>query len=598
MATIAQVCTDWDIDQDICKEYENRYSINMLYEWQLECIYNTNVMLGADLVYCAPTGGGKTLISELAIIKTCTSRKKLALYVLPYVSLVLEKEKYLKGLFSTYNKMRLAHARIRVHALHGANGTHHIRSLLKKNILICTYEKAAHIVNMMIMYGIKRDAIGCCVVDEFHHIGSKFNGPTLEGLLCKLRYFTKTTNLGEIKKDLPLLQSLPGLPKDGLQIIGLSATIGNVDALANWLHAQLFITHHRPISLSQFIVSRGIPFNISNGAKLESLIPAANGLGKCIDELVWEEEVLLALCARALAAGKQMLIFCPTKVKCSQTCIFLAHQLTSSILQTHAQASLIRQDWIARLWALDEGSLNLLPPYKNAIRQGVAFHHAGLSESERGSVEDAFKSGVLRIIVCTTTLAAGVNLPANIVVIRGLRFGKEIVSAGQYRQMCGRAGRPGYGGGHAEAYLLIKQSEWQDAIDLATLPLPDVLSVLDHNRIGSGSATTLTHLIMEVFSLNLLRNIASVLDFLHSTLLHFQATASEKKKLELAAVACVNYLLEIGALEASENEDRLQHGKQQNSEIIPSRTLEPTRFGRSIVQGGFSIDDAGKVSLL
>jgi len=596
MTTIAQVLTDWGIDQDICIEYENRYSIRTIYDWQRDCIYETNVLDGADLVYCAPTGGGKTLISELAIIKTCTSRKKLAIYVLPYVSLVLEKEKYLKGLLSTYNKMRSGHARIQVKALHGANGTHHIRSLMKKNILICTYEKAAHIVNMMIMARIEKDAIGCCVVDEFHHIGSKFNGPTLESLLCKLRYFTGTTHLDERR-----INSSSG----SLQIIGLSATIGNVEALANWLQANLFITHHRPICLSQFIVSRGIPFNILNPeVGLESLIPAISATSentpiKGLDESQWEEEALLALCFKALSAGNQMLIFCPTKMKCSQTCIFLAERLTYLNLHKHTQFMHLRQEWIAQLRTLDEGSLNLLSSFKNSIQQGVAFHHAGLSENERGSVEDAFKSGVLRILACTTTLAAGVNLPANIVVIRGLRIGKEIVSSGQYQQMCGRAGRPGYGGGRAaEAYLLIKQNEWQDALDLATLPLPDVRSVLDQNRIGTGTTTTLTHLVIEVFSLGLVNSIMSVLNFLHLTLLYSQATVRERKDIELATLACINYLIEIGALQASENEHRMQQRVRQKETSIPSHKLEPTRFGKAIVQGGFAIEDAGKLLTL
>jgi len=79
---------------------------------------------------------------------------------------------------------------------------------------------------------------------------------------------------------------------------------------------------------------------------------------------------------------------------------------------------------------------------------GVAFHHAGLVNKQRIAVEDAFKEGLIKVIVATPTLAAGVNLPARTVVIRDVkRYGLEgmhYIPVLEYKQQVGRAGRPKY----------------------------------------------------------------------------------------------------------------------------------------------------------
>jgi replicative superfamily II helicase len=74
---------------------------------------------------------------------------------------------------------------------------------------------------------------------------------------------------------------------------------------------------------------------------------------------------------------------------------------------------------------------------------GVAFHHAGLTSQERAVVEQGFSSGALLVLTATSTLAAGVNLPARRVILRTLRQGVSDVSRAQYLQMVGRAGRAG-----------------------------------------------------------------------------------------------------------------------------------------------------------
>lgn len=78
-----------------------------------------------------------------------------------------------------------------------------------------------------------------------------------------------------------------------------------------------------------------------------------------------------------------------------------------------------------------------------AAAAGVAYHHAGLTHQERAIVEQGFSSGALLVLTATSTLAAGVNLPAQRVILRSLWQGVEEVSRAQYLQMVGRAGRAG-----------------------------------------------------------------------------------------------------------------------------------------------------------
>jgi DNA polymerase theta len=133
-------------------------------------------------VYCAPTGGGKTLVAELAILRTVIIERKRAIFVLPFVSLVLEKVNYFKKLLLRLNRNRPKSQRIKVHAFYGDQSLNHH----KYHVLICTIEKANGLVNSFIMTGMA-DRLGCVVMDEMHALGDSFNGYLLEILVRQVQ---------------------------------------------------------------------------------------------------------------------------------------------------------------------------------------------------------------------------------------------------------------------------------------------------------------------------------------------------------------------------------------------------------------------------
>jgi helicase len=151
------------------------------------------------------------------------------------------------------------------------------------------------------------------------------------------------------------------------------------------------------------------------------------------------------LAFQSVLDGGQALIFAETRRRAVSLAAKAAERFSK--INKNPTNNLARK---ISLKILSNGDADINRTLSGIITKGVAFHHAGLSPKVRGIVEDAFKSGIVKILTATPTLGAGVNLPARRVIIASIfRYDQELgvnipMSVLEYKQLCGRAGRPFY----------------------------------------------------------------------------------------------------------------------------------------------------------
>eukprot|EP00927_Polykrikos_kofoidii_P021323 TRINITY_DN20209_c0_g1_i2.p1 TRINITY_DN20209_c0_g1~~TRINITY_DN20209_c0_g1_i2.p1 ORF type:complete len:1747 (-),score=230.84 TRINITY_DN20209_c0_g1_i2:568-5808(-) len=449
--------------------------ISRLYPWQAECLAVEGVASGRNLVYCAPTSGGKTLVSEIIMLRRVAALSKCAIFVLPFVSIVAEKELYLRTL--------CRRTPLSVKGFYGGSAKG-IREPF--DVAVCTIEKANSLINRLAEDGTLADGLGTFVVDELHLVGDQSRGYLLEVALSKVLHLAKDA-----------------------QVIGLSATLPNVDTIGQWLGAAVYRTSYRPVPLSEYVLVDKTLFNM-DGSQAREL--GHEGLPANALEVDRKAGFLVAAVWEAAREGFGVLVFCASKLRCERTAQLLAGSFPSSPESATAdkRAALIAE--------MQRQPCGLDPVLASALPLGVAYHHSGLTTQERALVEQAYRDGVLVAICATSTLAAGVNLPARRVVFQTPYMGNAFLNATQYRQMAGRAGRAGHGQ-VGESMLIAPPREKQRALELIRQTLPEVRSQLDGARQG------LQRLLLEILSVTPLGSGQDLIKFCESTLLATQKSS-------------------------------------------------------------------------
>ncbi|XP_046978501.1 helicase POLQ-like [Vanessa cardui] len=389
------------IVKGLFKTYRN---IEKFYDWQEECLNLDTIKERRNLIYALPTSGGKTLVAEVLMLREVLNRKKNALFILPFVAIVQEKIWSLAPFALQLDFLAEEYA--------GGKGHIPPKKRRKKNsIYIATIEKGLALIRSLIELD-RLDEIGLIVVDELHLIGETGRGSTLEMLLTTVIFANK-----------------------GIQIVGMSATIGNLPDLATFLKADVYEKQFRPVELVEYVKLGNVLHRIVWGPGGMEIVPDRelsfdySAAGAALDP-----DALGGLVGETAPRGA-CLVFCPTKRNCENVAALLCK------LQRREMTNHRVEERVALQKALrNEGAgLDLV----KFVRFGVAFHHAGLAGEERALLEHAFRSGVISVLCCTSTLAAGVNLPAKRVIIRAPLIGREFITLGAYKQMVGRAGRAG-----------------------------------------------------------------------------------------------------------------------------------------------------------
>ncbi|KAK7293723.1 hypothetical protein RJT34_16596 [Clitoria ternatea] len=475
---------------EICSIYRKK-GISKLYSWQVDCLRVDGVLQRRNLVYCASTSAGKSFVAEILMLRRVIKTGKMALLVLPYVSICAEKAEHLERLLEPLGK--------HVRSYYGSQGG----GTLPKDtsVAVCTIEKANSLINRLLEEG-RLSEMGIIVIDELHMVGDPHRGYLLELMLTKLRYaagegISKSSD-GESSGG----SSDKADPAQGLQLVGMSATMPNVAAVADWLQAALYQTEFRPVPLEEYIKVGNSIYNKS--------MELARTISKAADLNGKDPDHVVELCNEVVQEGQSVLIFCSSRKGCESTARHVSKFLKSFTVDvTDCEFA----DITSAINSLRKCPAGLDPILEETLSSGVAFHHAGLTVEEREIVETCYRKGLLRVLTATSTLAAGVNLPARRVIFRQPRIGCDFIDGTRYKQMAGRAGRTGIDT-KGESILICKPQEIKKVMGLLNESCPPLHSCLSEDMNG------MTHAILEVVAGGIVQTASDIHRYVRCTLLN------------------------------------------------------------------------------
>lgn len=367
---------------------------SVLYPPQEDTI-KAGLLDGKNILVAAPTASGKTLIAMLAMMSQLKQKKGKIVYLSPLRALAAEK-------FAEFKKLEKVFGNIKVQISTGDFDSLE-KGLETSDILVMTNEKMDSVMRQGPDW---IDDVSLVIADEIHLIGDHDRGPTLEIILTKLK----------------MVESQP-------QIVALSATVTNSEEIAEWMECDLVASKWRPVPLHEGVYDRGeVLMNKGDTFEVESSIrgpPVDLGLQSVLD-------------------GGQSLVFAETRAR-SAALATKASDVISKELKQNEKKNLEK---ISKEILDKNEHTELVRRLAELVKKGVAFHHAGLNQSCRNIIETEFRRGTIKLLSSTPTLAAGVNLPARRVVISSVnRYNPRIgankpISILEYKQLCGRAGRP------------------------------------------------------------------------------------------------------------------------------------------------------------
>ncbi len=366
---------------------------------------------GKNVVLAIPTASGKSLVAYLAILQAVLRGGK-ALYIVPLKALASEK-------FDDLSKFESLGIKVG----ESSGDFDQIDPKLQKyDVVVATSEKADSLLRHRVKW---LEQLSVVVADEVHLINDPERGPTLEVTLVKFRTFNPHA-----------------------QIIALSATINNSGELAEWLGADLVESDWRPVPLREGVYADGELFFTDNTRRT----------------LEDEGDAVQSLVKEALASGGQCLVFVNTRKAAESLSVSIGPAVKAVGSPKLDELSKLSK----RLIGEQDEPTTVGSKLGKAIKFGAAFHHAGLTNPQRRMVEDSFKKGLLKCIVATPTLAAGINLPARTVVVRDVKrfdsnIGYTMIPVLEIKQMCGRAGRPRFDK-YGEAILIARNQEERDML--------------------------------------------------------------------------------------------------------------------------------------
>ncbi|NOQ55974.1 MAG: DEAD/DEAH box helicase, partial [Nanohaloarchaea archaeon] len=392
---LSEISSKYHVLESVIKIIKEKEGITSLFPPQADAV-RAGYLDGKNMLLAIPTSAGKTLVSELAALKVVLETRKKVLYLVPLKALAMEK----------YNDFKEKYEAIGVKtAVSIGNFDGRDQWLSDFDIIVTSVEKADSLLRHKAEWF---SDIGLVIADEVHLLDDPSRGPTLEIVL---------TRINEIAS---------------AQVIALSATINNRRELADWLDAVLVESDFRPTVLHE-------GYAVDGKAVFSGDTRPSFSLPKLSDTLD-------AVVSKVAGDDKQGIIFVSSKKSAEKVSEDVA-KITGKVLSASEKIKLVKLS--ESILGCGSSPTAQCKRLARVVKGGSAFHHSGLIHGQKALVEDAFRSGILRFISATTTLAYGMNLPCDYVIMRDVkRFygtrGYDYIPVLEYKQCVGRAGRAKY----------------------------------------------------------------------------------------------------------------------------------------------------------
>jgi replicative superfamily II helicase len=394
------------LPDEILDQWEQRYP-HGLNELQLTSVNERGLLAGRSLLVIAPTSAGKTFIGEMAAAKAVVENRK-AVFLLPYRALVNEKH---DQFLQTYGSLGMRVIRCT------GDYTDHTELLVrgKYDLALLTYEM---FLSLAVSVPAILQQLGLVVLDEAQFITDPNRGITVELLLTHL---VAARSSGIVP-----------------QVIALSAVIGDANRFHEWLGTGLLRTERRPVPLTEGVLDRSGIFYYAddhNEIQKRTILDRYQIVQR--NDKPGAQDVLVPLIRKLVSAGQKILVFRNMRGKAEGCANYLSNDLGLPP-DEEGLKELRNQDPSAASASL-----------RRCLQGGTAFHNSNLTREEKEVVERSFRdpSSPLKVLVATTTVAAGINTPASTAIIAEQTFvgedGREFTVA-EYKNMAGRAGRLGF----------------------------------------------------------------------------------------------------------------------------------------------------------
>ena len=419
---------------------------------------------GRSVLVAAPTGSGKTVVAEFAVMLARRERDARVFYTTPIKALSNQK----------FHELCDEYGEEEVGLL---TGDVNVRG--DAPVVVMTTEVLR---NMIYADSEALADLAFVVLDEVHFLGDKFRGAVWEEIILHL--------------------------PEHVRIVALSATVSNAEEFGDWMHTvrgdtDVILAEHRPVPLYQHVLTAKalLPLIVDGegelavrgriNPELRRLDGGAGGRGSGDrgddrrggrahrgrggrsrggpPQRRRAPRISRADIARGLEETGLLpaIVFVFSRNGCDQAvrqCLFSGVRLTTQEERREIRAVVDRE-----LAGMRDEDLRVLgvSEWVAGLEHGVAAHHAGMLPVFKTVVEHLFQRRLIKLVFATETLALGINMPAKAVVIERLdKFNGEQrvpLSSGEFTQLTGRAGRRGI---DPEGHAVVV---WSDAVDLEAL---------------------------------------------------------------------------------------------------------------------------------